>query len=146
MASFSEGFAAGQQMAAAFRQRKFAQSIDDAGKSVQEEMQKEKDFKAQQKQLADNAKTNNTPTTDLVNPSVYQQGDSLGLQGYQTGNKPIETTVPIAPPGYMSRPGEEVTPGIDTNGYYEPDPNTSANPATAQTLIGNYGTTASLDV
>lgn len=143
MASFSEGFAAGQQMAAAFRQRKFEQSIDDAGKSVQEEMQKEKDFKAQQKQLADNAKTNNTPTTDLVNPSVYQQGDSLGLQGYQTGNKPIETTVPIAPPGYMSRPGEEVTPGIDTNGYYEPDPNTSANPATAQTLIGNYGTTAS---
>jgi hypothetical protein len=143
MASFGEGFAAGQQMAAAFRQRKFEQSIDDAGKSVTEEMQKEKDFERSQRQLVDNARANNAMAVEPVNPSIYQQGDSLGLQGYQTGNKPIQTTMPIAPPGYMSRPGEEVTPGIDTNGYYEPEPNTSANPATAQTLIGNYGTTAS---
>ena len=143
MASFGEGFASGLQLGSALRQRKLEQSIDDAGKSVTEEMQKEKEFKAQQKQLFDNARANNAPTTEPVNPSVYQQGDSLGLQGYQVGNKPIQTTVPTAPPGYMSRPGEEVTPGIDTNGYYEPEPNTSANPATAQTLIGNYGTTAS---
>jgi len=141
--SFGEGFVLGQQMAAAFRQRSFEQSIDDAGKLVQEEIQKEKDFKDQQRQLVESSKPVDTMSAEPVNPSVYQQGDSIGLRGYQVGNKPIQTTVPTAPPGYMSRPGEEVTPGIDTNGYYEPEPNTSANPATAQTLIGNYGTTAS---
>lgn len=142
--SFGEGFASGMQLAAAFKQRRLDQSIDDAGKSVQEEMQKEKDLKEAQRQLADNARTNNTPASNPINPSVYQQGDSLGLQGYQTNNKPIQTTVPIAPPGYMSRPGEEVTPGINTNGYYEPEPNTSSNPATDQTLLGNYNTAAAL--
>jgi hypothetical protein len=141
--SFAEGWATGLQIANLTRQRDFEQSIDDAGKLVQDEIQKEKDFKAQQRQLVDNSKPVDTMSAEPVNPSVYQQGDSIGLRGYQVGNKPIQTTVPIAPPGYMSRPGEEVTPGIDTNGYYEPDPNTSANPATAQTLIGNYGTTAS---
>jgi hypothetical protein len=143
MASFGEGFASGMQLGKMFRERQFERSIDDAGKSVSEEIKKEKEFRDQQKQLAENSKTLDTTAKEPVNPSVYQQGDSLGLRGYQTGNKPIETTVPTAPPGYMSRPGEEVTPGIDTNGYYEPEPNTSANPATAQTLIGNYGTTVS---
>jgi len=123
MASFGEGFAAGQQMAAAFRQRKFEQSIDDAGKLVSEEMQKEKDFKSQQRQLADNARANDTITPEPVNPSIYQQGDSLGLQGYQTGNKPIQTTMPIAPPGYGTRE-DGTTP--DT------------------TLLGNYNTAAAL--
>jgi hypothetical protein len=141
--SFAEGWATGLQIANLTRQRDFEQSIDDAGKLVQDEIQKEKDFKAQQRQLVESSKPVDTMSAEPVNPSVYQQGDSIGLRGYQVGNKPIQTTVPTAPPGYMSRPGEEVTPGIDTNGYYEPEPNTSANPATAQTLIGNYGTTAS---
>jgi hypothetical protein len=123
MASFGEGFAAGQQMAAAFRQRKFEQSIDDAGKAVTEEMQKEKDFERSQRQLADNAKANNASAVEPVNPSIYQQGDSLGLEGYQTGNKPIQTTVPIAPPGYGTRE-DGTTP--DT------------------TLLGNYNTAAAL--
>ena len=123
MASFGEGFAAGQQMAAAFRQRKFEQSIDDAGKLVSEEMQKEKDFERSQRQLADNAKANNASAVEPVNPSIYQQGDSLGLEGYQTGNKPIQTTVPIAPPGYGTRE-DGTTP--DT------------------TLLGNYNTAAAL--
>ena len=140
MASFGEGLVSGMQIGDMFRKRQSEQSIDDAGFEVAEEMRKEKEFKAQQKkQLADNATSTDTKPVD---PSIYQQGDSLGLQGYQTGNKPIQTTVPTAPPGYMSRPGEEVTPGIDTNGYYEPEPNTSANPATDQTLVGNYNTTA----
>tara|TARA_R110000868_G_scaffold48791_1_gene157963 strand:- start:551 stop:2245 length:1695 start_codon:yes stop_codon:yes gene_type:complete len=142
MASFGEGFASGMQMGDMFRKRQYEQSIDDAGLMVAEEMKLEKaDRELQKRRLADNA-----ISTDIkpINPSIYQQGDSLGMQGYQTGNKPIQTTVPIAPPGYMSPPGEEVTPGIDTNGYYEPEPNTSANPATAQTLVGNYNTTAAL--
>ena len=140
MASFGEGLVSGMQIGDMFRKRQSEQSIDDAGKEVAEEMRREKEFKAQQKkQLADNATSTDTKPVD---PSIYQQGDSLGLQGYQTGNKPIQTTVPTAPPGYMSSPGEEVTPGINTNGYYEPDPNTSANPATDQTLVGNYNTTA----
>jgi len=137
--SFGEGLSSGFQLASAFRQRKFEQSIDDAGKSVQEEMQREKDFKAQQRQLADNAKSTNIPTTDPVNPSVYQQGDSLGLKGYQVGNKPIQTTVPTAPSGYMSRDDNTSENDLSPGGLDYP----SANPATAQTLIGNYGTTAS---
>ena len=123
MASFGEGFAQGGQLVAAFRQRKFEQSIDDAGKSVTEEMQKEKDFERSQRQFADNAKANNAMAVEPVNPSIYQQGDSLGLQGYQTGNKPIQTTVPIAPPGYGTRE-DGTTP--DT------------------TLLGNYNTAAAL--
>ena len=140
MASFGEGFASGMQMGDMFRKRQYEQSIDDAGLMVAEEMKLEKaDRELQKRRLVDNA-----ISTDIkpINPSIYQQGDSLGMQGYQTGNKPIQTTVPIAPPGYMSRPSEEVTPGIDTNGYYEPEPNTSANPATDQTLVGNYNTAA----
>jgi len=121
--SFGEGFAAGQQMAAAFKQHRFEQSIDDAGKSVTEEMQKEKEFERSQRQLADNARANNAPATEPINPSIYQQGDSLGLQGYQTNNKPIQTTVPIAPPGYGTRE-DGTTP--DT------------------TLLGNYNTAAAL--
>lgn len=142
MASFGEGLVSGMQIGDMFRKRQSEQSIDDAGREVAEEMRREKEFKAQQKkQLADNATSTDTKPVD---PSIYQQGDSLGMQGYKVGNKPIQTTVPIAPPGYMSRPGEEVTPGIDTNGYYEPELNTSANPATDQTLIGNYNTAAAL--
>jgi hypothetical protein len=137
--SFSEGWAQGLQIANLMRQRKFEQSIDDAGKTVQEEIQKEKDFKAQQRQLADNARATSTPTTDPVNPSVYQQGDSLGLKGYQVGNKPIQTIVPIAPPGYMSKEDTTAENDLSPGGLDYP----SANPATAQTLIGNYGTTAS---
>lgn len=121
--SFGEGFASGMQMGAAYKQRKFEQSIDDAGKSVSEEMQKEKDFERSQRQLADNARVNDAITAKPVNPSVYQQGDSLGLEGYQTGNKPIQTTVPIAPPGYGTRE-DGTTP--DT------------------TLLGNYNTAAAL--
>ena len=121
--SFGEGFASGMQIGDMFRKRQSEQSIDDAGKLVTEEMQREKDFKAQQRQLADNASVTNIPTTDPVNPSVYQQGDSLGLEGYQTGNKPIQTTVPIAPPGYGTRE-DGTTP--DT------------------TLLGNYNTAAAL--
>ena len=140
MASFGEGLVSGMQIGDMFRKRQSEQSIDDAGKEVSEEMRREKEFKAQQKkQLADNTIATDTKP---VNPSIYQQGDSLGMQGYQTGNKPIQTTVPTAPPGYMDPYSEKVTPGIDTNGYYEPEPNTSANPATDQTLIGNYNTTA----
>jgi hypothetical protein len=123
MASFGEGFASGMQLGKMFKERQFEQSIDDAGKSVTEEMQKEKDFKAQQKLLAENALTNNAPTTEPINPSIYQQGDSLGLQGYQVGNKPIQTTVPTAPPGYGTRE-DGTTP--DT------------------TLLGNYNTAAAL--
>ena len=123
MASFGEGFASGMQLGKMFKERQFEQSIDDAGKSVTEEMQKEKDFKAQQKLLAENALTNNAPTTEPINPSIYQQSDSLGLQGYQVGNKPIQTTVPTAPPGYGTRE-DGTTP--DT------------------TLLGNYNTAAAL--
>ena len=137
--SFGEGLSSGFQLGNLIRTRKFEQSIDDAGKSVQEEMQREKDFKAQQRQLADNARATSTPTTDPVNPSVYQQGDSLGLKGYQVGNKPIQTIVPIAPPGYMSKEDTTAENDLSPGGLDYP----SANPATAQTLIGNYGTTAS---
>jgi hypothetical protein len=121
MASFGEGFSSGMQLGKMFRERQFERSIDDAGKSVSEEIKKEKEFRDQQKQLAENSKTLDTTATEPVNPSIYQQGDSLGLRGYQTGNKPIETTVPIAPLGYGTR--EDGT---------APD----------QTLMGNYGTTA----
>ena len=137
--SFGEGWATGLQIANLTRQRDFEQSIDDAGKSVQEEIQKEKDFKAQQRKLVDNSKPVDTMTAEPVNPSVYQQGDSLGLKGYQVGNKPIETTVPIAPPGYMSRDGNTSENDLSPGGLDYP----SANPATEQTLLGNYGTTAS---
>jgi hypothetical protein len=119
--SFGEGFALGQQIAAAFKQRSFEQSIDDAGKSVQLEIQKEKDLKAAKERAQQDLINNANPTKDQVVPSTYQQGDSLGLQGYQTGNKPVQTTVPTAPPGYGTR--EDGT---------TPD----------QTLIGNYGTTS----
>ena len=123
MASFGEGFASGMQLGKMFKERQFEQSIDDAGKLVTEEMQKEKDFKAQQKLLAENALTNNAPTTEPINPSIYQQGDSLGLQGYQVGNKPIQTTMTTAHPGYGTRE-DGTTP--DT------------------TLLGNYNTAAAL--
>lgn len=118
---FATGFAQGMQMGNMFRQRQFEQSIDDAGKTVQLEMQKEKDLKAQQARAQEQLLANAKPTQEQVVPSVYQQGDSLGLQGYQTGNKPVQTTVPTAPPGYGTR--EDGTP---------PD----------QTLVGNYGTTS----
>ena len=71
--SFGEGFASGLQISSAIRQRQFDRSIDDAGKAVQEEMQKEKDFKAAQRTLLDNARLNNAPSTEPINPSVYQQ-------------------------------------------------------------------------
>ena len=138
MASFGEGFASGMQIGDMFRQRKSEQSIDDAGKEVAEEIQREKEFKAQQKkQLADNV-----IATDIkpVNPSIYQQGDSLGMQGYQTGNKPIQTTVPIAPPGYMTKSNNTSENDLSPDGLDYP----SANPATDQTLLGNYNTTAAL--
>jgi hypothetical protein len=123
MASFGEGFASGMQLGNFIKQKRFEQSIDDAGKSVAQEMQKEKDFALSQRQLVDNAKANDTITPQPVNPSIYQQGDSLGLEGYQTGNKPIQTTMPIAPPGYGTRE-DGTTP--DT------------------TLLGNYNTAAAL--
>jgi hypothetical protein len=122
MESFSSGFASGMQLGNMFRQKQFEQSIDAAGKSVQEEMQREKDLKAEQARAQEQLLANSRPTQEQVVPSVYQQGDSLGLQGYQTGNKPIQTTVPTAPVGYGTREDETA-----------PD----------QTLIGNYGTTAS---
>jgi hypothetical protein len=138
MESFSSGFASGMQIGNMFRQRKFEQSIDDAGAQVQAEMQREKDLKAEQARAQEQLLANSKPTQEQVVPSVYQQGDSLGLQGYQTGNKPVQTTVPTAPPGYQSRgdnmPENDLSPG----GLDYP----SANPATEQTLLGNYGTTA----
>jgi hypothetical protein len=122
MESFGQGFASGMQIGNMFRQRKFEQSIDDAGAQVQAEMQREKDLKAEQARAQEQLLANANPTKEQVVPSVYQQGDSLGLQGYQVGNKPIQTTVPTAPPGYGTR--EDGT-------------------TTDQTLLGNYGTTAS---
>ena len=140
--SFGEGFASGMQIGDMFRKRQSEQSIDDAGFEVAAQMKQEKEEReSQRRRLADNA---TAPNTKPINPSIYQQGDSLGMQGYQIGNKPIKTIVPTAPPGYMDPYSEVVTPGIGTNGYYEPEPNTSANPATDQTLIGNYNTTAAL--
>jgi len=121
--SFSEGWLQGVQIGNLMNQRRLDQSIDEAGKSVKEEMQKEKELKIQQdlaqQQLFANA---NRATQTQVTPSTYQQGDSIGLQGYQTGNKPVQAIVPTAPPGYGTR--EDGT-------------------TTDQTLMGNYGTTAS---
>jgi hypothetical protein len=138
MESFSSGFASGMQIGNMFRQRKFEQSIDDAGAQVQAEIEREKALKAEQARAQEQLLANSKPTQEQVVPSVYQQGDSLGLQGYQTGNKPVQTTVPTAPPGYQSRgdnmPENDLSPG----GLDYP----SANPATEQTLLGNYGTTA----
>jgi len=122
MESFSSGFASGMQLGNMFRQRQFEQSIDNAGAEVQAEIQREKALKAEQARVQEQLLANSRPTQEQVIPSVYQQGDSLGLQGYQTGNKPIQTTVPTAPAGYGTREDETA-----------PD----------QTLIGNYGTTAS---
>jgi hypothetical protein len=138
MESFGQGFASGMQIGNMFRQRKFEQSIDDAGAQVQAEMQREKDLKVEQARAQEQLLANANPTKEQVVPSVYQQGDSLGLQGYQVGNKPIQTTVPTAPPGYMSRGDNMSENDLSPGGLEYP----SANPATEQTLLGNYGTTA----
>jgi len=120
--SFGEGWLQGVQIAGLMNQRRLEQSIDEAGKSVKEEMQKEKELRTQQEQAQQELFARaNTPKPQET-PSTYQQGDSLGLQGYQTGSKPIQTTVLTAPAGYGTR--EDGT-------------------TTDQTLIGNYGTTAS---
>ena len=136
--SFGEGFASGVNIGNMFRQRQFEQSIDDAGAQVQAEMQREKDLKAEQARAQEQLLANSKPTRDQVTPSTFQQGDSLGLQGYQVGNKPIQTTVPTAPPGYMSRGDNMSENDLSPGGLEYP----SANPATEQTLLGNYGTTA----
>jgi len=120
--SFGEGFATGMQIGNMFRQRQFEQSIDNAGAEVQAEMQREKDLKVEQARAQEQLLANLKPTRDQVTPSTFQQGDSLGLQGYQVDNKPIQATVPTAPSGYGMR--EDGT-------------------TTDQTLMGNYGTAAS---
>lgn len=134
--SFASSFSAGLQLAELKKQRTTDKAIEEAGNFATKAMEAEKQARAF------SAQAQTPPPTEVVrDPSIYQQGDSLGLQGYQTGNKPIQTTVPTAPSGYMT-PSNEVNPGFDTGGYYETPPNTSANPSTEQTLLGNYGTTA----
>jgi hypothetical protein len=118
--SFGEGWAQGLQIANLMNQRRLDQSIDAAGKSVQEEMAKEKELKTQQDLAQQELFARANAPKQQETPSIYQQGDSLGLQGYQTGNKPIQTTVQTAPAGYGTR--EDGT-------------------TTDQTLVGNYGTT-----
>jgi len=134
--TFGEGWAQGLQIANLMNQRRLDQSIDAAGKSVQEEMAKEKELKTQQDLAQQELFARANAPKQQETPSIYQQGDSLGLQGYQTGNKPIQTTVQTAPSGYQTRDTgteNDLSPG----GLEYP----SANPATEQTLVGNYGTT-----
>jgi len=137
--TFGEGFAQGVTIGNLFRQRNLEKSIDDAGMQVQQEMQIEKDVKAQQERANEKLLSNIKPTQTQEAPGIYQQGDSLGLTGYQTGNKPIQTTVPTAPPGYQSRGDNMTDNDLSPGGLEYP----SANPATEQTLLGNYGTAAS---
>ena len=120
--SFGEGWLIGLQIADVMNKRRLEQSIDEAGKSVKEELQREKEERLQREQAQQELFARSNTSKPQETPSTYQQGDSLGLQGYQTGSKPIQTTVPTAPAGYGTR--EDGT-------------------TTDQTLIGNYGTTAS---
>lgn len=121
--TFASSFAAGLQLLEQQRLHENDNAIKKAGEDVAKEIAQEKAAKTEQERLAQQELAKNVqPTQAQEAPSMYQQGDSLGLQGYQPSNKPVEATVQTAPAGYGTR--EDGT---------APD----------QTLLGNYGTAAS---
>lgn len=135
--SFASGFQLALQLQENQKKFEFDKAIDEAGKKVSERKAEEERAKKAQQDLINNA-TPAPSTSTQEAPGVYQQGDSLGLKGYQTGNKPVEATVPTAPAGYMTREANPSENDLSPGGLDYP----SANPSTEQTLVGNYGTTA----
>lgn len=133
--SFASSFAAGLQMADFKKQRDADKAIEAAGKFATNAIEEEKKVRAFSSQPQDSQASNQI----IRDPSIYQQGDSLGMQGYNVGNKPIQTTVPTAPMGYQSNADNRSENDLSPGGLEYP----SANPSTEQTLLGNYGTTAS---
>jgi hypothetical protein len=138
--SFASSFELGMKLAEQQRLHADDNAIEAAGKKVAERnAEKDRIAKIEQDRAQEQLLASVKPTQGQQSPSTYQQGDSLGLQGYQTGNKPVQTTVPTAPPGYMSKGDNTFENDLSPGGLDYP----SANPATEQTLLGNYGTTES---
>jgi hypothetical protein len=137
--SFASSFELGMKLAEQQRLHADDNAIEAAGKKVAERnAERERLNKIEQDRVQAQLLASVKPTQGQQGPSTYQQGDSLGLQGYQTGNKPVQTTVPTAPAGYMTRGDNMSENDLSPGGLDYP----SANPATEQTLLGNYGTTA----
>jgi hypothetical protein len=120
---FASGFTQGWQIGEYSRSQAVNTAIDRAGLEVKTELEKEKEFKRQKELEAERLQQQQLQSIIGSNtqPRSFQQGDSLGLEGYNVGNKPVQTTVPTAPAGYGTR--EDGT-------------------TTDQTLVGNYGTTS----
>ena len=119
--SFATGYELGLRLQEQQKKYEFDSLIDSTGKTVADEIAQEKEAKRQQDEAQQKLFENARPTPTQETPGMYQQGGSLGLTGYQTGNKPVEATVPTAPAGYGMREDET---------------------APTETLLGNYGTTA----